>query len=275
MSSLESADPSWVSLEWPSDGQPSPVSGSINEQPSSSSGFSSEASTRPRAGRGSRGPRPRLFAKGKCQADGCTVDLLKLPYYYQRNHICTHHNKALSFHRQGEEVRFCQRCGVAHPLAEYQGTKRSCERQLARHNVRRRRLAADRQVSGPSPAASAPGPDWPGEAWLPTEPLAAARAEATPASSSSSAAAAAATESSAGGGLGAPAGADDDSVDGPGSALSAPALEGALHALQRQHADAYGFLVCRQLELAGALLAAAAGIVARGPAGNAAALVTA
>lgn len=223
---------------------------------------------------------------------------------------------------QGEEVRFCQRCGVAHPLAEYQGTKRSCERQLARHNVRRRRLAADRQVSGPSPAASAPGPDWPGEAWLPTEPLAAARAEATPASSSSSAAAAAATEScvccsgsccgacgdvaagpvvdgaleptagprpaepasaataddacsSAGGGLGAPAGAEDDSVDGPGSALSAPALEGALHALQCQHADAYGFLVCRQLELAGALLAAAAGIVARGPAGNAAALVTA
>lgn len=32
MSSLESADPSWVSLEWPSEGQPSPVSGSINEQ---------------------------------------------------------------------------------------------------------------------------------------------------------------------------------------------------------------------------------------------------
>lgn len=38
---------------------------------------------RPAKGRGSRGPRPRLFAKGACQADGCTADLTSLPFYNQ------------------------------------------------------------------------------------------------------------------------------------------------------------------------------------------------
>lgn len=38
---------------------------------------------------------------------------------------------------QGEEVRYCQRCGVAHPLSDYDGDRRSCRRQLERHNARR------------------------------------------------------------------------------------------------------------------------------------------
>lgn len=32
-------------------------------------------------------PRPRLFKKGECQADGCAADLSGLPRYHQRNHI--------------------------------------------------------------------------------------------------------------------------------------------------------------------------------------------
>ena len=35
-----------------------------------------------------RGPRPRLFKKHSCQADGCSVDLAPLSFYLQRNHIC-------------------------------------------------------------------------------------------------------------------------------------------------------------------------------------------
>lgn len=62
--------------------------------------YSDGKPSRPRMGRGSRGPRPRLFAKGKCQADGCSVNLSKLPFYYQRNHVCTEHNKCPSFRRQ-------------------------------------------------------------------------------------------------------------------------------------------------------------------------------
>ncbi|KFM28292.1 Squamosa promoter-binding-like protein 11 [Auxenochlorella protothecoides] len=115
-------------------------------------------------GRGSRGPRPRLFAKGKCQADGCSVNLSKLPFYYQRNHVCTEHNKCPSFRRQGEEVRYCQRCGVAHPLSDYDGDRRSCRRQLERHNARRRRLAL---AAAATPRSRSPA----GERWVaPSEP---------------------------------------------------------------------------------------------------------
>lgn len=57
-----------------------------------------------RSGKVARGPRPRLFQKGACQADGCSVDLSTLPYYYQRNHICTEHNKCPLF---SCKVRVC------------------------------------------------------------------------------------------------------------------------------------------------------------------------
>lgn len=31
-----------------------------------------------------RGPRPRLFAKNRCQVDGCETDLSDASFYYQR-----------------------------------------------------------------------------------------------------------------------------------------------------------------------------------------------
>lgn len=39
-------------------------------------------------GKRRRGPRPRIFKKHACQADGCAVDLAPLSFYLQRNHIC-------------------------------------------------------------------------------------------------------------------------------------------------------------------------------------------
>lgn len=303
--------------------------------------YSDGKPSRPRMGRGSRGPRPRLFAKGKCQADGCSVNLSKLPFYYQRNHVCTEHNKCPSFRRQGEEVRYCQRCGVAHPLSDYDGDRRSCRRQLERHNARRRRLAL---AAAATPRSRSPA----GERWaapsepgpLPLAPVVAPSASyAVPALSPAASAAAAgpvdervcrgdecvcgpccppaalgcgrggvpaAALGGAGSGAasarsppapaqplcrpsGSLAGSSNDSAascagpaeavstaDGPAAAglpahgpaggreravsrsgAAAAATEAALGVLQRQHADAYGFLVQHQLELAGLLLAAA------------------
>ncbi|RMZ53046.1 hypothetical protein APUTEX25_001165 [Auxenochlorella protothecoides] len=268
--------------------------------------YSNGKPSRPRMGRGSRGPRPRLFAKGKCQADGCSVNLSKLPFYYQRNHVCTEHNKCPSFRRQGEEVRYCQRCGVAHPLSDYDGDRRSCRRQLERHNARRRRLAL---AAAATPRSRSPA----GERWaapsepgpLPLAPVVAPSASyAVPALSPAASAAAAGPvdERVCRSDDGSLAGSSNDSAascagpaeavstaDGPAAAglpahgpaggreravsrsgAAAAATEAALGVLQRQHADAYGFLVQHQLELAGLLLAAARVAASAAPARRAA-----
>lgn len=60
---------------------------------------------------------------------------------------------------QGVQVRFCQRCGVAHPLADFDGLKKSCRRQLAVHNSRRRKASAaapTAEAAAEAPAAPAP-----------------------------------------------------------------------------------------------------------------------
>lgn len=78
----------------------------------------------------------------------------------QRNHICSFHKTADSFLRLGHEVRFCQRCGTAHPLADFDGLKKSCRRMLEVHNSRRRKAAgpgAASTATAASPAASGSG----------------------------------------------------------------------------------------------------------------------
>jgi hypothetical protein len=47
-----------------------------------------------------RGPRPRLYGRTQCQADGCKSDLAGLPRYHLRNHICLQHKTAESFLKQ-------------------------------------------------------------------------------------------------------------------------------------------------------------------------------
>jgi hypothetical protein len=51
----------------------------------------------PSGGNGARRSKPRLFQRGTCQADGCTIDLTAHSYYSNRNHICPSHLKADSF----------------------------------------------------------------------------------------------------------------------------------------------------------------------------------
>ena len=46
------------------------------------------------------------------------------------------HLKAALFLREGQEMRFCQRCGRSHTLSEFNPGRHSCRAQLAKHNAR-------------------------------------------------------------------------------------------------------------------------------------------
>lgn len=51
----------------------------------------------------------------------------------------------------GQTVRFCQQCGRFQALEEFDGTKKSCRRKLALHNVQRRRKRALHHRHPPTP----------------------------------------------------------------------------------------------------------------------------
>jgi hypothetical protein len=80
---------------------------------------------------------------GYCQADGCGKNLSKLTFYHVRNKICDVHIKVDEFSKENIKLRFCQRCGHPHELAEFDGTKHSCRAQLEKHNARRRKRQAE------------------------------------------------------------------------------------------------------------------------------------
>ena len=71
-----------------------------------------------------------------CQVEGCDRDLAALSAYHQKCRVCDLHIKAPSFVRAGLLQRFCQRCGRCHELGAFEGTRRSCRAQLAKHNAR-------------------------------------------------------------------------------------------------------------------------------------------
>lgn len=86
--------------------------------------------------------RPRRFKKHHCQADGCQVNLAQLSFYFQRNHICKDHLKSEMFLIGGKPSRFCQRCGFAHAIVDFEGQRKSCKTSLEKHNIRRRQRQA-------------------------------------------------------------------------------------------------------------------------------------
>lgn len=87
--------------------------------------------------------RPRRFRKHHCQADGCQANLAELSFYFQRNHICKDHLKSDLFLIDGNPSRFCQRCGFAHPIVDFEGQRKSCKASLEKHNMRRRQRQAE------------------------------------------------------------------------------------------------------------------------------------
>lgn len=109
-----------------------------------------------------------------CQVEGCGRVLTSLSIYHQRCHICEVisslcpkrgqstffmsllcrssiiqvlsssvrciaaqvHIKMPAFQREGKLQRFCQRCGRCHEIERFEGSRRSCREQLAKHNAR-------------------------------------------------------------------------------------------------------------------------------------------
>jgi hypothetical protein len=87
-------------------------------------------------------PRRQALKKHHCMATGCLTDLSSLAYYYQRNKVCSFHSKADFFLINSVPSRFCQRCGIAHEVLQFEGTRRSCKKALDRYNSKRRAKAA-------------------------------------------------------------------------------------------------------------------------------------
>ncbi|KAJ4755071.1 SQUAMOSA promoter binding protein-like protein [Rhynchospora pubera] len=133
------------------------VAGSRASTSSSSSPPSS--SKRPGPSCASQGPTQQPI--GRCQVEGCGVDLSGAKAYYCKHRVCGPHSKAPRVVVGGIEQRFCQQCSrrfgasgevlacwallrnifpkTFHLLSEFDQGKRSCRRRLAGHNERRRK----------------------------------------------------------------------------------------------------------------------------------------
>ncbi|WIA28356.1 hypothetical protein OEZ86_010903 [Tetradesmus obliquus] len=94
----------------------------------------------------------RCSVRNRCQVDGCTSRLKRV--YCRRFHVCHAHATAGSVLLQGQQSRFCQRCGKFHDLDAFDGSKRNCRAGLAQHNSSRR---ARRQQKHHAAAASSHG----------------------------------------------------------------------------------------------------------------------
>ena len=61
--------------------------------------------------------------------------------------------------RNGRVERFCQQCSRFHAVTEFEGVKRSCRKQLERHNARRRKRQ-DPGAADSKPAVAAAAAAW-------------------------------------------------------------------------------------------------------------------
>ncbi|XP_078171651.1 uncharacterized protein LOC144565703 [Carex rostrata] len=104
---------------------------------SSSSPSSLSSSKRPGPSCAPQGPAQQPM--GRCQVEGCGVDLSGAKAYYCKHRVCGPHSKAPRVVVGGIEQRFCQQCSRFHLLSEFDQDKRSCRRRLAGHNERRRK----------------------------------------------------------------------------------------------------------------------------------------
>eukprot|EP00873_Tetraselmis_striata_P014029 jgi/Tetstr1/434293/TSEL_023400.t1 len=98
-----------------------------------------------------------------CQVAGCTADLAALKEYNVRFKICRFHQQAEMVLREDTPSRFCQQCARFHPLAVFDGTKRSCRTSLELLNERRRKHKTVNRTPSQShslgAAPSAPSPE--------------------------------------------------------------------------------------------------------------------
>ncbi|KAI4365142.1 hypothetical protein MLD38_021157 [Melastoma candidum] len=78
-----------------------------------------------------------------CQAENCSANMSEEKRYHRRHKVCEYHAKATIVVVAGIQQRFCQQCSRFHELGEFDQAKRSCRRQLAGHNERRRKSSCE------------------------------------------------------------------------------------------------------------------------------------
>eukprot|EP00883_Tetradesmus_obliquus_P001842 jgi/Sobl393_1/1193/SZX71361.1 len=92
-----------------------------------------------------------------CQVPGCHANLnaAGVSTYFRRHRVCLSHAKADQVLISGIAMRFCQQCGIMHPLPDFDGSRKSCRVQLDRHNLRRRCRRKTQTQSNKAAAAAA------------------------------------------------------------------------------------------------------------------------
>ncbi|GLI68118.1 hypothetical protein VaNZ11_012456 [Volvox africanus] len=91
----------------------------------------------------------------RCQADGCMEDLSGLRRYFRRYHVCETHIRSQVVLIGGRQVRFCDQCSTFHPLAFFDGQRRTCRDKLEQNRLKRRiRKAQNVGQQGPAAAAA-------------------------------------------------------------------------------------------------------------------------
>mmetsp|Transcript_28747 Transcript_28747/g.80946 ORF Transcript_28747/g.80946 Transcript_28747/m.80946 type:complete len:264 (-) Transcript_28747:673-1464(-) len=85
-----------------------------------------------------------------CCADGCKAELSQLKEYFRRRKLCEECINSREIQYCGQSMRFCQQCSKLHPVAEFDGPKRSCRKRLEKHRlaVSRRGLAGASSAAG-------------------------------------------------------------------------------------------------------------------------------
>ncbi|GLI71450.1 hypothetical protein VaNZ11_016666, partial [Volvox africanus] len=73
-----------------------------------------------------------------CKVDGCTRVMESEKAYYRRYSVCEQHLKSSGLFVDGKVQRFCQQCAKFQPVGDFDGKKKSCRIQLAKHSARRR-----------------------------------------------------------------------------------------------------------------------------------------
>ena len=92
-------------------------------------------------------PTPCFFSlKMPCRVTGCREPVPDT-HYYRYARICYTHADAPRLTINGAKVRWCWLCKRFQPLADFDGTSRSCRASMDRHNAARRVNRAARRVN--------------------------------------------------------------------------------------------------------------------------------
>ncbi|GAB4819515.1 hypothetical protein N2152v2_006561 [Parachlorella kessleri] len=86
---------------------------------------------------------PHHQRKPACRVKGCGEELPDKIYYIRHRVCAPHANKPALVLEDGRLVRWCQQCASFQPLSEFEGCRKTCRKQLAAHNRRRRKRPSD------------------------------------------------------------------------------------------------------------------------------------